>query len=234
MLISLNNMKGKLFLLSVLAVPVLMTSCSRSPESTGIEYAPEMYHTIALEPFTQIQDSIAPFGNKMNAQASVPGTIPRGGWADYQFAENDSAGPISNPNPLPATDEVLAQGEVLYTRYCGICHGKTGAGDGKVSEKDEINPPSFLTGKWKDYTPGQFYHVIMYGKNIMGSYASQLTFEERWKVIHYISKLQGKTAGAATPADSAGVHVNDSVAPPPAPEAPAKPAAKPHGKPGNH
>jgi hypothetical protein len=33
----------------------------------------------------------------------------------------------------------------------------------------------------------------MYGKNVMGSYADKLSFEERWEVIHYIRSLQAKS-----------------------------------------
>ena len=32
----------------------------------------------------------------------------------------------------------------------------------------------------------------MYGKNVMGSYADKLSYEERWQVIHYIRALQAK------------------------------------------
>jgi hypothetical protein len=44
------------------------------------------------------------------------------------------------------------------------------------------------------------YHVIMYGKGQMGSYASQLKAAERWWVINYIRQKQGggKTATTAT------------------------------------
>ena len=32
----------------------------------------------------------------------------------------------------------------------------------------------------------------MYGKNLMGSYADKISYEERWNVIHYIRSLQAK------------------------------------------
>ena len=35
------------------------------------------------------------------------------------------------------------------------------------------------------------FHTITYGKNLMGSHASQLNNEERWKVIRYVQTLQG-------------------------------------------
>ena len=39
---------------------------------------------------------------------------------------------------------------------------------------------------------GRFYHSIMQGRNLMGSYKDKLNYEERWQVIHYIRSLQAK------------------------------------------
>ncbi|RZL99726.1 MAG: cytochrome c, partial [Pedobacter sp.] len=56
--------------------------------------------------------------------------------------------------------------------------------------------PSYSTGNssrggaMKDLTDGQIYHTIQYGLNLMGSYASQLSPEERWKVVMYVHELQ--------------------------------------------
>ena len=33
-------------------------------------------------------------------------------------------------NPIPDSEKTLAEGQVLYTRYCSHCHGETGKGDG--------------------------------------------------------------------------------------------------------
>ena len=44
------------------------------------------------------------------------------------------------------------------------------------------------------------FHSITYGKGTMGSHASQLTQEERWKLVYYVQKLQGPKETA--PADS--------------------------------
>jgi len=40
------------------------------------------------------------------------------------------------------------------------------------------------------------YYTIMYGKNAMGSYASQLDVHQRWLVIAYIKKFQSENGGA--------------------------------------
>jgi hypothetical protein len=45
------------------------------------------------------------------------------------------------------------------------------------------------------------FHSVTYGKNSMGSYASQLSTKQRWMVIAYIKKKQEPAmAATATPA----------------------------------
>jgi hypothetical protein len=39
---------------------------------------------------------------------------------------------------------------------------------------------------------GTMFHSITYGKNNMGSYASQLDRKQRWMVVKYIRTLQPK------------------------------------------
>jgi hypothetical protein len=41
---------------------------------------------------------------------------------------------------------------------------------------------------------GTMFHSVTYGKNMMGSYASQLSTEQRWMVIHYIKEKQAASA----------------------------------------
>jgi len=45
--------------------------------------------------------------------------------------------------------------------------------------------------------------VIMHGKNNMGSHASQLTYEERWKIISYVMKLRQDQSNPAAPVEPA-------------------------------
>jgi mono/diheme cytochrome c family protein len=54
------------------------------------------------------------------------------------------------------------------------------------------------------------FHSITYGKNNMGSYASQLSRQQRWMVIKYVRTLQGP-ATAAPAADSTGAAKTKTV-----------------------
>mgnify|MGYP007000406502 len=39
---------------------------------------------------------------------------------------------------------------------------------------------------------GSIYHVLMYGKNAMGSHAGQVNSEERWQIAQHVMELRTK------------------------------------------
>lgn len=189
---------------AAMSLAALVSSCTRDPNNPGIQYAPEMYESIPYDAFRQVRDSITPFRNGQTMQTPPDGTIPRGGHAQFEFAAGDSvkasAGVIAMVNPIAADAASLEQGKALYTRFCQMCHGTKGNGegdDGTVAKHDAINPPNLNSGKWATYAPGQIYHTIMYGQGVMGSYASQLDYAERWKVVNYVISLRGTTTPVA-------------------------------------
>jgi mono/diheme cytochrome c family protein len=131
--------------------------------------------------------------NGMTEQPPVPGTIPRGFKPFHYGPGTDEAERAGRElkNPFEATPENLARGEFIFTNYCAVCHGATGAGDGPIIPKYP-NPPSYLTDKSKSLADGNMFHVITLGRNNMPSHAGLVSYDDRWKVILYIRKLQGK------------------------------------------
>ena len=74
---------------------------------------------------------------------------------------------------------------------CSHCHGEKGEGNGSLIATGKFPPPpAYNGGALKNLTEGKMFHTITYGKGLMGSHASQLTKEDRWKVIQYIQELQ--------------------------------------------
>jgi len=47
---------------------------------------------------------------------------------------------------------------------------------------------------------GQMFYSITYGKNLMGSYASQLSKKQRWMIVHYIKAQQAAAKATSAPA----------------------------------
>ena len=146
-----------------LSAAVVLTSCGAGGEDQGTEYAPNMYHSVAYEPYTQIVDEDAgrwvtsidyPDGhaeyfnsnkfnpNRMNMRESAPNTVSRNknGWLPYRIGKDSLAYASAHmKNPLDSTAEVIASGKALYEMYCDHCHGPKGAGDGKVAAGVKID-----------------------------------------------------------------------------------------------
>jgi mono/diheme cytochrome c family protein len=97
------------------------------------------------------------------------------------------------------TGAETAEAERLYLVNCGICHGAKLDGNGPLYKGGEgpypAKPATFVGAGDALYAAmpeGQMFYSVTYGKNLMGSYASQLNRMQRWEVIRYIKIKQGK------------------------------------------
>ena len=136
---------------------------------------------------------------QLNGTGSRGISTPVNGNVPYYYADTEeervrATREIAN-NPFPITKASLAKGKDLFIIYCGICHGEKGAGNGYLVRDDGKYPaqPANLTlDTFANGNAGRLYHGIMYGKNVMGSYADKLSYEERWDVIHYIRSCEAE------------------------------------------
>jgi cytochrome c553 len=147
-------------------------------EKPNFIYMPDMYYSPALK--AQEEGAV---------RMPVKGTVPRG-FVKYDFAvDNNEELGRKLVNPLPRTKAVLLKGQKGYNTYCIVCHGTYGEGDGSIVPKYP-RPPSLQSEKINQWPDGRIFHVISSGQNIMPSYSTQLTQEERWAVVHYVRALQ--------------------------------------------
>lgn len=206
---------------------VLLVGCTADENYPGMEYAPQMYHSVPYEPLTEFTDKEIPdnifswyyqdktnsinpdggiLGNKSNSLLPVEGTVKRQNFTSVTSSamakpgqdllvynigskDYDLAGKILK-NPVPKTPAVLKEGKALYESFCQHCHGEGGAGDGKVG-KVYTGVANLTGGAKKNLPEGHIFHVITHGYNRMWSHKSQINPEERWKIVHYVKKLQG-------------------------------------------
>jgi mono/diheme cytochrome c family protein len=93
-------------------------------------------------------------------------------------------------SPLLASKVNIEEGQRLYMIFCQHCHGKEGHGDGAISKNGLIAGIPDYSTKLKDLEEGKMYHTLQYGKNLMGSHASQLNQKERWQILEWVKCLQ--------------------------------------------
>lgn len=204
-------------------VAVAFSSCKTDPLSPGVEYMPDMYRSASYETYSPNPN----FKDSLTARKPVLGTVSRGHsvTGDIAYGVNNSIYPFPNTpegyeaagaqlkNPFQATHVALDQGKRIYTNFCTPCHGTEGKGDGTIVANGKFpGPPPSYSGPLKNLPEGKIFHSVTYGKGLMGSHASQLTKEERWKVTMYVQSLQrlGDPSGAnAANADSAAAATKD-------------------------
>ncbi len=188
------------------AILGILTSCGKNPNDTGTEFAPNMYHSVAYEPLTQTEGELNTINpNGLNMREPVKGTVPQKKYADSQelneaFLKQDlisrtiKSGEMTTSenvlsNPLEATPENIEAGRIQYERFCQHCHGEGGKGDGAVG-KIYKGVPIYSSDALKDLNDGHIFHVITHGKGRMWPHGSQITPENRWKIVLYVHELQ--------------------------------------------
>ncbi|MDN3205689.1 c-type cytochrome [Algoriphagus sediminis] len=218
-------------LIPVLAA-VLIYGCKAEGDNQGLEYAPQMYHSVPYEGLTQItdesqgtwlstrEDGKGEFFNSnvhnphgMNMRKPVANTVPRNkqGYLPYRLEMDELEEAALTRNPVELTDEVLKDGEALYEQYCNACHGANGEGDGKAGMV--IGGVANLTGgAYVGLPEGHIFHVITKGKGRMGAHGSQIPQESRWKIVHYVKQEIQGGVGAQTAETTAEVTESETPA----------------------
>lgn len=181
----------------VLLAFVATLSACKDNKSTGLEFARNMYDPLAYNPDQPNKN----FANGQTAQTPPANTNPVG-FVKYEYAntkEGYEAAGANLKNPLAQSEQNLLSGKHYYLTFCGPCHGDKGDGKGHLVQIEKYTGvPSYhgadaassRGGLMSDMSEGKIYHTIMYGLNNMGSHASQLTPDQRWKVVMYVQQLQ--------------------------------------------
>ena len=174
-------------LLICMLVSLGLESCF-DPSKPNYQFFPNMYESVGYGTY----DESEAFNNGIEAQLPVKGTIPRG-WMPYEFEDTNEGYDLAKNtlfSPLEKNEENLAKGKELYGVYCAVCHGSKRDGQGILMKREKfLGIPSYAD---RDITEGSTYHVLMYGKNLMGSHASQVDSKERWQISQYVLSLREK------------------------------------------
>lgn len=209
-------MKQLTYIITILVTTIMVITGCDSKRQPGKIYMPDMAYSRAYESYaahdsTKFTLDISKKGGSMIYYDSKPvtGTIKRGELFPYTLP-NDSNGyklsaTVKNPfDSLSKTD--LAEAGRLFNINCAICHGEKGTATGPLATTGKVGGIANLTQpQYIAMADGTMFHSINYGKNNMGSYASQLSRQQRWMIIKYIRTLQPKAAAATVAKDSASV-----------------------------
>jgi len=99
-------------------------------------------------------------------------------------------------NPVKATADSIAAGQVTYGKYCKFCHGDDAKGDGKLAPKD-THPPNLIDATWTNgATDGEIFTSIKDGvgpKFDMKPMKAKIPMDaDIWNVVNYLRSLGPK------------------------------------------
>ncbi len=193
----------------IVAAATMMNSCGNKRDP-GRTYMPDMAYSRAYEAYAP--NNLAK-ENINYIDYPVEGTIRRGDLFPYPLP-NDSTGyrlSAQIKDPLPPLDSnQMKEAARLFNINCAICHGPNMDAQGPLSTGGKVPAVANLTlTQYVKMPVGTMFHSVTYGKNNMGSYASQLTRKQRWMVIQYVKHHQlevagGKASGSASDSTSTG------------------------------
>ena len=184
--------------MTLVGASLLMTSCF-DKSAPNYQLFPNMYEPISYETYGESDVFNSPTGEKGKVSQIPPAGTIKQGFVPYEIP-NTPEGYIASKNnvsPLAADQVDAEKGKELFTIYCAICHGSNLDGQGPIytNGKFAAMPANLKDAKYLHKTIGQMYAAIKYGKNAMGSYASQLDIKQRWMIIAYIKKVQAENGG---------------------------------------
>ncbi len=206
------KMKNITFLfIWVVSIPI-MFSCNGPKRDRDRVYMPDMAYSRSYQTYIE-HDFLKKDGIFYNNRP-VAGTFARGEEEPFPVPKNyqidsdfilrgivkDSVTGkkfvLSNPFDTLMGDQ-LEEAHRLYLVYCGICHGDKLDGNGPLYNGGNgpfpLKPASLVGDiTYEKLSPASMFFTATYGKNFMGSYASQLSRLQRWEVIYYIKKQQNE------------------------------------------
>jgi len=209
----------------ILSLAAVFIGC-KDKRDPGKIYMPDMAYSRAYETYATRDSSIFTAdpndaGHKIFYTTMAPaGTIKRGEQFPFSVVPNPANGPIDSnalivlsaqvKNPLePLTGKELEEAGRLFNINCAVCHGAKGEANGPLAPK--VGGVKSIIATSPTYSDGRIFYVLTYGQNNMGSYASQLSREQRWRIVQYIRTLEAKPAADSTATVKAPVKT-DSVA----------------------
>jgi mono/diheme cytochrome c family protein len=189
--------KTKSIVVASLMVGLGLTACNSGGmhRNPGKTYAPDMVYSRAYDAYTSNPN----FADSQTSRLPVDGTIAMGHDLPDHLKEGDTSAYKAFTTTHRFSEAEVTEGGRLFNIYCGVCHGTNLDGQGPLytSGKFASMPANLKDAKYLHMPMGTMYAAIKFGKNMMGSYASQLNTKQRWQVIAYIKKTQAANGGDA-------------------------------------
>lgn len=96
-------------------------------------------------------------------------------------------------NPVPRSDDVLAEGRAHFADHCASCHANNGTGDTEMGRNLFPKAPDMRLAATQELTDGELFWIIENGIRFTGmpgwSTGTKDGEEASWHLVHFIRRL---------------------------------------------
>ena len=101
-------------------------------------------------------------------------------------------------NPVPATEEVLAEARIHFADHCANCHANNGGGYTLIGQNFYPRTPDLSKSETQSFSDGELFYIIHNGIRFTGMPAwgkgrPELDLDS-WKLVHFIRRLPNITS----------------------------------------
>ena len=97
------------------------------------------------------------------------------------------------PNPVPSSQDALAEAMAHFADHCAICHDNDGSGNTTIGKGLYPKPPDMRQPATQNLTDGELFYIIQNGIRLTGMPAwgtgASHDEEDSWKLVHFIRHL---------------------------------------------
>jgi mono/diheme cytochrome c family protein len=101
-------------------------------------------------------------------------------------------------NPVPASEEVLAEARIHFADHCANCHGNDGSGSTLIGQNFHPRTPDLKKIETQSFSDGELFYMISNGIRFTGMPAWGKGRPEpdldSWKLVHFIRHLPSITS----------------------------------------
>jgi len=100
-------------------------------------------------------------------------------------------------NPVPCSQEALAEARVHFADHCAICHANNGSGDSMFGRTMYPRPPDMRKQDTRRRSDGQLYYTIQNGVRLSGMPAFGEAGNhdtDTWKLVCFVRHLPSMTS----------------------------------------
>jgi len=101
-------------------------------------------------------------------------------------------------NPVPVSEETLAEGRAHFADHCASCHGNDGSGNTELGRGLYPRAPDMRLSATQNLSDGELFYIIENGVRLTGmpgwSTGTASGEESTWHLVHFIRHLPRLTA----------------------------------------